>query len=145
MLIKATLDTNVLISGLISNKGAPRRIVDAWLADRFTLILSPYLIEELNRVLSYPRIVQRLRLRDAEVKIILTALLLKATLTPGALQLPGVTRDPKDDPVVACAQEGNADYIVSGDQDLLVLEAYEKIRIITPQAFAEILAQASSK
>ncbi|HEY83541.1 MAG TPA: hypothetical protein G4N96_00300 [Chloroflexi bacterium] len=41
----------------------------------------------------------------------------------------------------ACAQEGNADYIVSGDQDLLVLEAYRGIRVVTPQAFTEILAQ----
>ncbi|OQY33326.1 MAG: hypothetical protein B6243_06605 [Anaerolineaceae bacterium 4572_5.2] len=55
--------------------------------------------------------------------------------------LPGVTRAPKDDPVVACAQEGNADYIVSGDQDLLVLEAYRGIRVVTPRAFTEILAQ----
>lgn len=59
-------------------------------------------------------------------------------LTPGKLQLPGVTRDPKDDPVVACAVEGQADYIVSGDQDLLVLGEYEGVQVVTPRRFVEL-------
>jgi predicted nucleic acid-binding protein len=50
-----------------------------------------------------------------------------------------VTRDPKDDAVVACAQEGEADYIVSGDQDLLVLEEYGDVQIVSPREFLEIL------
>ena len=45
----------------------------------------------------------------------------------------------KDDALVACAKEGEADYIVSGDQDLLVLSEYEGIQVITPRRFMEIL------
>ncbi len=139
MSVRAVLDTNVLISGLIAVKGIPRRILDAWLEGRYTLVISLYLIEELTFVLSYPRIAQRLSLSDEELAVILAALLTKAEVTPGKLRLPGVTRDPKDDAVVACAKEGRADYIVSGDQDLLVLGEYEGIQIVTPRQFWEVL------
>jgi len=138
MPVKAVLDTNVLVSGLISEHGQPRQIVDARLGGRFTLVTSLYQVEELNHILAYPRIASRLRLEETEM--ILAALLSEAEVVPGLLQLPGVTRDPKDDAIVACAQEGGADFIVSGDQDLLVLDEYEGIRVVTPRQFIEILA-----
>ena len=65
---------------------------------------------------------------------------LQAEVTPGSVSCPAVTRDPKDDAVVACAVEGNADLIVSGDQDLLALGQYEGVRVVTPAQFAQILA-----
>ncbi|MFN3761618.1 MAG: putative toxin-antitoxin system toxin component, PIN family [Anaerolineae bacterium] len=139
MPIRAVLDTNVLISGLVAEGGAPRMIVDAWLEEQFTLVISPYLLEELLHVLTYPRIAGRIRLREEDLAVLLGALVGRAEVTEGTLSLPGVTRDPKDDPVVACAREGNADYIVSGDQDLLVLGEYEGIRVVSPREFAEIL------
>ena len=136
---KAVLDTNVLVSGLLTGGGPPRQIVDAWLEGRFALVTSLYQAGELNHVLAYPRIASRLRLEETEREMILAALLSEAEVVPGRLQLPGVTRDPKDDAVVACAQEGGADYIVSGDRDLLVLQEYEGIRVVTPRQFVEIL------
>ncbi len=139
MAIRAVLDTNVLVSGLVAEGGAPRRIVDAWLEGRFTLVVSPYLLEELLHVLTYPRIASRIRLEEEDLEVLLEALVSRAEVTEGALSLPGVTRDPKDDPVVACAWEGEADYIVSGDQDLLVLGRYRNIRVVSPHEFVEIL------
>lgn len=138
---RAVLDTNVLVSSLIAEHGFPRQILDAWLEDRYALVTSLYLIEELIHVLSYPRIAKRLRLDEDELAAILAALLSKAKVTPGHLRLPGVTRNPKDDAVVACAKEGDADYIVSGDQDLLVLGEYEGIRVVAPCRFVEILQE----
>ena len=140
MPIRAVLDTNVLVGGLMTEGRAPSGILDAWLAGRFTLVTSLYLVEELAHVLTYPRIAKRLRLDEEELATILDALLSKAEVTPGQLRLPGVTRDPKDDAVVACAKEGAADCILSGDQDLLVLGEYEGIRVVTPRQFVEILA-----
>jgi len=137
--MRVVLDTNVLVSGLVAKGGAPHRILDDWLEGRFTLITSLYLLEEFAHVLSYHRIAKRLRLREDEVEALLAALLDRAEVTSGELQLPGVTRDRKDDPVVACAVEGKADYIVSGDQDMLVLEEYEAIQVVTPRQFVEIL------
>jgi putative PIN family toxin of toxin-antitoxin system len=140
MSVRAVLDTNVLVSSLVAEQGPPRQILDAWLEDLYTLVTSLYLVEELIHVLSYPRIAERIRLDEEELAGILAALLSKAEVTPGQLRLPGVTRDPKDDSVVACAKEGEADYIVSGDQDLLVLSEYEGIQVVTPRQFVALLA-----
>jgi hypothetical protein len=140
MPIRAVLDTNILVSGLVNEHGAPRRLVDAWLDGRFTLVSSLYLATELTHVLAYPRIVHRLALTQTEVEALLTGLLATAEITPGQLRLPGVTRAPKDDAVVACAKEGQADYLVSGDRDLLDLSRYEGIEIVTPSQFVDILA-----
>jgi len=141
MPIRAVLDTNVLVSGLVAEQGAPHQVLDAWLEGRYTLVISLYLVEEFLHVLSYPRIAERLRLSEQELADVTAAVLSRAEVTPGHLRLPGVTRDPKDDAVVACAREGQADYIVSGDQDLLVLGEYEGMRVVTPRQFVEILAE----
>ncbi len=140
MPVRAVLDTNVLVSSLVAEQGPPRQILDAWPEGLYTLVTSLYLVEELVHVLSYPRIAERLRLDEEELVAILAALLSQAEVTSGRLRLSGVTRDPKDDSVVACAKEGEADYIVGGDQDLLVLGEYEGIQVVTPRQFAEILS-----
>jgi putative PIN family toxin of toxin-antitoxin system len=143
MAINAVVDTNVLVSGLVAPAGPPRQILDAWLEEGFTLVTSLYLVEELAHVLSYPRIAKRLRLDEDELTALLAALLSRARVVPGQIHLPGVTRDPKDDAVVACAVEGEADYIVSGDQDLLTLGKYRGIQIVTPREFTEILVSSA--
>ena len=145
MTVKAVLDTNVLVSGLVAERGAPRQILDAWLEGRYTPVTSLYLVEELVHVLSYPRIARRIHLDEEELGAILAGLLSTAEVTPGNLHLPGVTRDPKDDPVVACAIEGEADYIVSGDQDLLVLGTYGGVQVVTPRQFADIVAPSKAR
>ncbi len=141
MPIRAVLDTNVLVSGLMGAKGAPRQALDAWLEGQFTLVTSLYLVDEFVHVLQYPRIAERLQVTEDELAAILAALLSQAEVVPGQLQLPGVTRDPKDDAVVACAVEGGADYIVSGDQDLLVLDRYESVTVVTPRHFMKVLRE----
>ena len=140
MPLRMVLDTNVLVSGLIGDRSPPRQLVDDWLDSRYTLITSLYQVQELSHVLTYPRIASRLDLHQTELEMILAALLSQAEVVAGELQLPGITRDPKDDAIVACAREGRADYIVSGDRDLLDLSTHEGIRIVTPREFVELLA-----
>jgi putative PIN family toxin of toxin-antitoxin system len=135
MPIRTVLDTNVLISGLLGEHSPPRQLVDAWLDGRYVLVTSLYQVEEMSHVVVYPRIASRLRLSDAEVDLILAALLSQAEVVRGDLRLPGVSRDPKDDPLV----EGAADYLVSGDADLLDLGKHENTRVVTPREFVEIL------
>jgi uncharacterized protein len=138
-LLRAVLDTNVIISGLMGVSGPPRDIIDAWLDDRFTLVTSVPLVRELTHVLAYPRIAERLRFSEAEVNSLVAVMLTQAEVVLGALTLPGVTRDPKDDAVVACAVEGAAGFVVSGDGDLLVLGVYQDIEMITPREFVGML------
>jgi len=139
MAIRAVVDTNVLVSGLVAAGGAPGQILDAWIAGHFTLVTSPYLVEELLHTLSYPRIATRLRLEEEELETILAALLSRAEIIPDRPHPPNVTRDPKDDAVAACASAGSVDYLVSGDQDLLILHEYEGIPVVTPRQFVETL------
>ena len=144
MMIRAVLDTNIFVSGLISASGPPRQIVDSWLARTFTLVTSPYLIEELRHVLAYPRIASRLRLSEYELTLLFDTLIALAEVKLDVNPLPGVTRDPKDDAVIACAFASQADYVVSGDQDILILGEYEGTRMIAPVDFLGILAESGS-
>lgn len=136
---RALLDTNVLVSGLIGRAGPPRRLLDAWLDGRYILVTSLYQVQELNHVLSYPRLAERLALSGAELDTILAAMLSQAEVVVAQLDLSGVTRDPKDDPLVGAAVLGNVGYLVSGDEDLLVLKEYEGVTITTPGEFVDIL------
>ncbi len=138
-LVRAVLDTDVFVSGLIGVECPPRQIIDAWLDGQFTLVTSLYLVEELTHVLDDGRIAQRIRLEPAEVDMVLAALLSESDIVPGELDLLGVTRDPKDDQVVACAVAGRAAYIVSGDDDLLALETLAGTRVVTPRQFLGVL------
>jgi len=62
-----------------------------------------------------------------------------AVLTPGELAVEAVADDPADDLVLACALEGNADFIISGDKHLLNLRNYQGIKMVTPAEFLESL------
>jgi predicted nucleic acid-binding protein len=57
------------------------------------------------------------------------------------LKIEGVARDPEDDKLLACAVEGRADYLVSGDKDLLVLQEYAGVQVISPAQFVKILGE----
>jgi hypothetical protein len=137
--IRAVVDTNVFVSGLMGRVSPPRQIVDSWRGGLFVLVTSRYLVRELTAVLTYPKIVTRIHLKQSEMDAILALVFSALDAESEGLTLPGVTRDPKDDAVVACAVAGRADYIVSGDKDLLSLETYEGIEIVTPRQFLDIL------
>jgi putative PIN family toxin of toxin-antitoxin system len=62
-----------------------------------------------------------------------------STPVSGTMKVSGVARDPDDDTILGAAIEGCAEYLVTGDQDLLALGEYEGIRIVTPRAFLERL------
>lgn len=61
-----------------------------------------------------------------------------------APQVPAVTRDPSDDQVIACAVAAQADYLVTGDDDMLVLAEHKGIRILTPRQFLDLLEGATA-
>jgi len=138
-MMRAVLDTNALLSGLLSPLGTPAQIIHRWQQGDFLLLTSPALLAELRRVLHYPRIAERLGWSDEEHAQFVRSFETLALVTPGKLRLPGVTRDSQDDPVVACAVKGEAGFIVSGDRDLLVLGVYRGVRMVTPREFLSLL------
>jgi putative PIN family toxin of toxin-antitoxin system len=140
--LKAVLDTNVIVSGTIMDTGIPFELLKAWREQKWNLITSPQILQEVQRVLTLPRIAQVYALTRQDITDLIWLFSHRATLVPEHLTIPRTARDPSDDHLLACAKQGEADYIVSGDQDLLTLTSYEGIPIVTPAAFAGILRAA---
>jgi putative PIN family toxin of toxin-antitoxin system len=138
-MIRAVVDTNVLVSGLLSARGNSRQIINAWLAGRFVMLASSEIIAEALRVLEYSEIRSRISISQETLTDFRLALVTLTERVPGRLLLSGVCRDPHDDMFITCAVEGRAAYIVSNDPDLLTLGSYQDIPIISPARFLEIL------
>ena len=138
-MIRAVLDTNVIVSGILSKKGVPGRILKAWFEDRFHLATSRVILEELRRVLRYPKISRRHGWSDAQVLEFVEEVTSLAIVVPGELRLAVGAEDPSDDRYLECALEGEAGYVVSGDRHLVGLAQYEGVEILSPSAFLGVL------
>ena len=138
--MRAVLDTNVLVSAVLSRGGAPDRVLRAWRDGAFQLVTSLALLEEPERVLARPRIVERLGWLPSESRMFVAALAESAIVAGASGELKVVAADPDDDRVIEAAVERDADYIVSGDRHLLDLGSYRDIPVVTPAGFAALLA-----
>ncbi|MFQ5658474.1 MAG: putative toxin-antitoxin system toxin component, PIN family [Candidatus Methylomirabilales bacterium] len=140
-MIVAVIDTNVLISSAISDKGSPRKVFELWRDGRFILLSSPELIEEVGLVLRYPRIQSRYRLSESDILAFLQLLSTAATIVsaqPAPLEgLP----DPSDAKLFLAARAGRAEYLVTGDQALLAMGDYQDIRVLPATAFVELVEE----
>jgi len=134
---RALLDTNVLISALISPRGAPGRIVMAFLNhDAFELVISPAIIAEIEAALRLPKI-RKYLLDPNDALAWLADLVALADLVTDTGAVQGICRDPDDDAVLSAAVEGRAAVIVTGDDDLLALGEHDGISILRPREFLE--------
>ena len=135
--MKVVLDTNVLVSGLMLPDSVPGRIVAAWRSAQIELAISEPLLDEIGRVLSYPKIQERLRWGQDEIARFLLLLRFKADVVDITGEKASVPSDPGDDPVLAALLAAGADCLVSGDGDLLALR--DRFPILTPAEFARRL------
>jgi putative PIN family toxin of toxin-antitoxin system len=141
--MRVLIDTNGLISYLLKSQspGGIREILAALADDTFTLLLpEPLLDELLEAVRGKPRLAKRIQL--SELTAFLESLREVGELLPLIEEpIPAVLRDPKDDYLLAYALVGEADYLVSGDKDLLALdEQLDSLEIVTPRQFIDVLA-----
>lgn len=128
---RAVLDTNTIVSGL-GWGGAPGAVLDAALQGQFEFVTSPALLDELRRVLAYPKLHAVIGPASDLVELVaIAALVVEPTETVE------IARDPDDNRVIEAALTGRADVIVSGDQDLLTLQQVGRIDILTPQQFLD--------
>jgi putative PIN family toxin of toxin-antitoxin system len=141
-MLRIAIDTNVIVSGILSRKGAPAELLNAWRERRFLMLTSPAVIAELRAVLQYPRIRKKYPLSNDDIEQTIMLLEHDALLVKGEANVAGsVPDDPKDEMFLACALDGTADVIVSGDHHLLDLESYRDIPIMTPRQFLDQLRQ----
>ena len=141
-MLRVVLDTNQFVSSLLVRDGLPARILDAWRERRYLLVISPAILAEIVHTLNYPRIRRKYAITDAHVQQLVTLLERDAMVVPGNQSVAGaIPDDPSDEAVLACAVEGLADVIVSGDQHLLSLGEYQGIPILTARQFLERLPE----
>ena len=128
--MKIVLDTNVVVSGTFCS-GIPAQILDACVARRFELVLSPEILDEYRVVLE-----RFIRVKSSpDAAVILAALLENAVVVNPSSPPVALCRDPMDEKLITCALGGGADAIVSDDKDLLALVGRPKVAILTPKQF----------
>jgi uncharacterized protein len=137
---KAVVDANVIISSVIAPAGPSRRLFDAWRQGAFDLVASPGILEEVSRRLAHPRITGRYSITDEDRAAVVRLLLAEAIIVPGSSEV-SVTRDPSDDKIISAALESGADYIVTGDKDLLTIGEYQGVAIISPAHFMAAMSE----
>lgn len=139
--MRIVVDTNLLVSGVITAGGLPRRLLEAGLAGEYELCTSEALLTELLDVLSRKKFYARLLRAELTPEGIVSELRRLAVVVSAPAKPPRVVpTDPDDDHVIAAAIAGAADVIASGDKhDLLALRSHANIPIITARLALERL------
>ncbi len=133
--MRVVIDTNVLISALFWG-GRPRQVVDLAVTGEIQAITSPELLAEFEEVLTEDFLLPREKVESA-VRDVLSYSEVIASLA----ETPGDLRDPDDEKVAACALAGNADYVVTGDKDLLSHRTLSGIMVLSVRKFLEVHGQ----
>jgi uncharacterized protein len=139
---RVVLDTNLLVSALLSPSGKPVQILKMAFGGSLDMVISPALLKEITLVLNYEKIRNLLAkhaVSDDEVGDVVRKILKTALVVPGKLNLDSLSRDPSDNIVLSCATEGNADFIVSGDRHLTELVSFEGIPVVSPDTFLKLV------
>lgn len=135
--LRVVIDTNVVVSALLLRESLPRRALDAALSQG-TILLSLETVAELDDVLRCPKF-NRYISEDERIEF-LAALVLTAEQVK-IVDTFRVCRDPRDDKYLEAATNGHATHIMTGDKDLVALNPFHGIAIVTPQIFLEGLAE----
>jgi putative PIN family toxin of toxin-antitoxin system len=128
--IRLVLDTNVLISGIATPSGIPGRILSLWKDGALEIVLSRYILEETARVL--PRLSRLNLTAEQALNIVQSFAVLASVVEPDTLN-DAALRDAADQQILATLRVSNADYLITGDKDLLALSA--GYPILTPAEF----------
>lgn len=136
--MRAVIDTNILVRGIIKPSGSVGPVVRRLRDGDYLLVYSESLLEELVDVMARPRLRDKYAIDDHTVESLLRLVLLRGERVE-PLRRVKLCRDPKDDKFLEAALEGKAGVVVSGDDDLLVLDPFEGIPIVSPGRFLALL------
>ena len=128
--IRVVLDANVLVSGLAYPKGLPGKIGEAWLTGSLVIVVSRYILDEMVRVL--PKLPANRRTPE-EIRDLAEGFLGLAQIVVAHSKIEHALRDPADQHVLGTLRASQADYLITGDKDLLALS--DRYPILTPAAF----------
>lgn len=145
--MRVIIDTNILISYLLTpdQESAVSKVMQAAFSQAFTILVPTDLVQEvLHTIKKKKHLLMRIGLENAQ-ELVDTLFEIAETLPPMLDVAPAVTRDPKDDYLIAYALMGEADYIVMGDNDLLTLGSLGDIEFVSPQRLVELLLRSKDE
>ena len=140
-MLRVLLDTNQLVSSLLTSRGVQGQIVDEWRRRAFVLFLVPAQVEEVAEVLSRPKIAKKYSIAPGDRQALLELLRAEGVLLPDEPR-PGVCTDPDDDYRLGCAAAGGVEYLVTGDAALLAVGQYRGVTIVDGRQFLSVLSGA---
>lgn len=137
MKCRIVLDTNVFASALIKPSSIPGKVLKKIIEDTsFEIVISELILEEIQRVLFYPKVRKYIHGTDEEIMHWIQAIgMIAHMVIPKNQEEVIIHDDPDNDKFILTALEGKAKMIVSGDKHLLKMKKYKNIQIITPQEF----------
>src|SRR3990172_313236 len=138
-MFRVVLDANQFVSAILNQDGPPAKVLNAWREGLFELVISPSIIDEIRKVLNYPRLSKIHKKSPKEIDLFLEDLEILAFVAPEKLSLSVVLDDPTDVKYLVAALEGDAKFIVTGDSDLLKIREYEGVEIVTAREFLKEL------
>ncbi|RLI98819.1 MAG: putative toxin-antitoxin system toxin component, PIN family [Candidatus Aenigmatarchaeota archaeon] len=136
--IKIVLDTNVWLS-IFMNKALSKGFSKILGREDIQIYISKQILEEISRVLVYPKIVRLFEKVGISSKEILEKIVEKAILIKPKLRLNIIKEDPADNRILECALQAKADFLVSGNKHLIKLKKFKNIKILKPREFLELL------
>jgi uncharacterized protein len=135
-LTKVVLDTNILVSALLFH-GELSGIIDLWKKGALVPIFSRETFAEFKAVLEYPKF----SLKQQEIQMIIEEEVMPYfEITAVTDKTETVCRDPDDDKLIACALSASAEFLVTGDKDLLALKKHKALRIINASMLLKMFA-----
>jgi putative PIN family toxin of toxin-antitoxin system len=137
--IRAVLDANILVSAILVPAGIPARILLAAFAGVFSCLASEVIVSEVLTTIGRDRVRRRYRVDPSWLSQVQRFLESRPVLVPITVDVRGVASHPEDDLILATAVSAQAEYLVTGDRQLLALGQYQGVQIVTPRDFATIL------
>lgn len=135
---RAVLDTNVFVSGGTISTTPPTQIINRWRNGDFVLVASPQLIAEYQEVLLRPSVSKLTGLNTQEVTQYVDEVRDRAYITSGTLSLDVLKNDPDDNMILACAEEGMATHLVTGNKKHFPFSNYKGTQIVSPREFVSL-------
>lgn len=138
--MKIVIDANIFVSFLLTRSPTISQTLKLWQQKKFTLLVTDEIILEIQQVLE--RFVAAKLIKKGEATVLLRRLKREAEIITSLSQI-DISLDKKDNRYLACAKDGKADYLVTGDRKhLLPLKSFANTRIVTPIEFVEITKKA---
>jgi putative PIN family toxin of toxin-antitoxin system len=144
---RVVIDTNIFVSGILVKQGNPNRLLRSWQQAKIALIASPGLIAEVDRTLHRDRIRRKYQVPEEEIQELLASLREAEEGVPQE-DVSIASRDIKDDPFLAIALGSGADYLITGDDDLLILNgnpALGNLQIMRVREFLTLLEEQAAE